>query len=177
MRQINKQQWLLEKYVSYFFIYAFIGWVFEVIVTLFQTMELENRGFLFLPILPVYGFGALFISLIFKNDDYQWFNVAIIGGLVATTLELVTSYFLEYSFGISLWNYEDMKYNFEGRISLITTLFFMIGSVLIIKVINPIVERKLRRFKYNQKLEIFLGILCLITFTDFIVSTILIFIK
>ena len=177
MRQINKQQWLLEKYVSYFFIYAFIGWVFEVIVTLFQTMELENRGFLFLPILPVYGFGALFISLIFKNDDYQWFNVAIIGGLVATTLELVTSYFLEYTFGISLWNYEALKYNFEGRISLITTLFFMVGSVLIIKVINPIVERKLRRFKYNQKLEIFLGILCLITFTDFIASTILILIK
>ncbi len=172
MERINKQQWLLEKYVSYFFVYAFIGWVFEVIVILFQTMELENRGFLWLPILPVYGFGALFISLIFKNDDYPWFYVAIVGGLVATLLELLTSYFLEYSFNISLWSYEGMKYNFEGRISLLTTLFFMIGSVLIVKVINPIVERKLRKFKYNKKLEIILGLLCLITFIDFIASTI-----
>ena len=51
MEKVSKQQWLLEKYVSYFFIYSFVGWVFEVIVTLFENQELVNRGYLTLPIL------------------------------------------------------------------------------------------------------------------------------
>ena len=172
MEQVSKQQWLLEKYVSYFFIYSFIGWVFEVIVALFESKELINRGYLTLPFLPVYGFGALLISLIFKDDDHQWFYVAIVGGLVATILELITSYALEYAFNISMWDYSEIKYNFQGRISLLTSVFFMVGSVLIVKVLNPIFERKLRRLKYNPKLEIVLGLLCLITFIDFIYSTI-----
>ena len=44
MEKVSKQQWLLEKYVSYFFIYSFIGWVIEVIVLLFETKQFVNRG-------------------------------------------------------------------------------------------------------------------------------------
>lgn len=172
MGQNSKQKWLLEKYVSYFFIYSFMGWIFEVIITLFQTMEFENRGYLVLPLLPVYGFGALLISLIFKNDDYQWIHVAIVGGIVATALEFVTSYGLEKILNITLWDYGSLKYNFQGRIALLSSFFFMIGAVFIVKVFNPIFERKLRRYKYSNKLEIILGLLCMLTFIDFIYSTI-----
>ena len=63
-------EWLLEKYVSYFFIYSFIGWILEVIVVLFLEKRLVNRGFLMMPILPIYGFGAVLISIIFKNENY-----------------------------------------------------------------------------------------------------------
>ena len=172
MERNNKQKWVLEKYVSYFFIYSFIGWIFEVIITLFQTMEFENRGYLVLPFLPVYGFGAILISLVFKNDDYQWFHVAIVGGIIATALEFVTSYGLEKMLNITLWDYGAMQYNIQGRISLLTSVFFMFGAVLIVKVLNPIFERKLRRYKYSKKIEIVLGVLCLLTFIDFIYSTI-----
>lgn len=169
MEQISKQkQWLLEKYVSYFFIYSFIGWVLEVIMVLFQTKELENRGFINLPFLPIYGFGAVAISMIFKNDDYQWFKIAFVGGVLATLLELGTSILLEKAFAISLWDYGNMQYTYEGRISLLSTVFFMIGSVIIIKVINPIIERKIRRLKYNSNFEMILGGLCIITFIDFV---------
>ena len=172
MGQNSKQKWLLEKYVSYFFIYSFMGWIFEVIITLFQTMEFENRGYLVLPLLPVYGFGALLISLIFKNDDYQWIHVAVVGGIVATALEFVTSYGLEKILNIALWDYGSLKYNFQGRIALLSSIFFMIGAVFIVKVFNPIFERKLRRYKYSNKLEIILGILCVLTVIDFVYSTI-----
>lgn len=173
MEQVNKQkQWLLEKYVSYFFIYSFVGWVLEVIIVLFQTKELENRGFLYLPILPIYGFGAIIISAIYKDDDHHWFNVALIGGILATILELITSLLLENFLSIQLWNYSLMHWNYQGRISLASTLFFMIGSGLIIKIINPVIEKKLRRLKYNNIYEIILGILCFATFIDFVYSLI-----
>ena len=49
MERVNTQnKWLYEKYVSYFFIYGFIGWIIEVILFLFQTKEFVNRGFFFL---------------------------------------------------------------------------------------------------------------------------------
>ena len=78
MERVNKQRkWLLEKYVSYFFIYSFIGWVIEVIVMLFETKEFVNRGFLHLPLLPIYGFGAVLISVIYNDDDHHWFVIAL----------------------------------------------------------------------------------------------------
>lgn len=171
MERINKQkQWLLEKYVSYFFIYSFAGWCFEVIITLFETKELVNRGFLNLPILPIYGFGALLISVIFPDDDYNWISIAIIGGGLATLLELLTSYIFEFFLNINLWNYDSIKYNFQGRISLLTSIFFTIAAIIVIKIINPIVEKKLRRYKYNIKFEIILSLLCVITFVDFLIT-------
>ena len=125
-----------------------------------------------MPILPIYGFGAVLISLIYKDDDHHWFMVALVGGLVASGIELITSYLLESFFNTRLWDYSAIKFNFQGRISLLSTLLFMFGSVLIVKIINPVVERKLRRFKYNIKLEIVLIILSLITFGDCVISII-----
>ena len=156
MERVNKQRkWLLEKYVSYFFIYSFIGWVIEVIVLLFETKQFVNRGFLHLPFLPIYGFGAVLISLIYKDDDHHWFVIGLVGGIIASGVELITSYLLEFIFNTSLWDYSAMKWNFQGRISLLSSLFFVIGAILIVKVINPVVERKLRRFKYNNRILIF----------------------
>ena len=48
----------------------------------------------------------------------------------------------------------------------------MVGAVLIVKVLNPVFERMLRRYKYNFKFEVILSILCLVTFMDFVSSTI-----
>ena len=171
-QNVKQKRWLIEKYVSYFFIYGFIGWIIEVILFLFQTKEFVNRGFLHLPILPIYGFGAVLISMIYKDDDHHWFGIALVGGLIASGIELLTSYLLEYMFKISLWDYGKLKWNFQGRISLLSSVLFMVGAVLIVKIINPVVERKLRRLKYNIKLEIMLVILSLAIFTDSIFSII-----
>ena len=114
----------------------------------------------------------MLISLIYKDDDHHWFMIALVGGFVASGIELITSYLLEYIFKISLWDYSSIKYNFQGRVSLLTSVLFMIGAVLIVKIINPVVERKLRRFKYNIKLNVLLITLSLITISDFIISAI-----
>lgn len=45
----------------YFFIYAFIGYLSEVVACSVVQKKMVNRGFLFGPIVPVYGFGALLI--------------------------------------------------------------------------------------------------------------------
>lgn len=165
-----KIKWNIEKYSSLFLIYSFIGWILEVTWILFTTKRLVNSGFLNLPLIPIYGIGAVLISIIFKEDDNPLL-IIIGGGIVATILELVSSYLLEFVFNKSFWTYESFKFNFDGRISLITSILFSISSIIIVKYLNPVLERKIRRYKYNNKYELLLTIIFIIMMVDFIYSS------
>ena len=55
------------EYIIYFFIYSFIGWLIETIYALFVHGYFVKRGFLFGPICPIYGFGAVLLLLATKK--------------------------------------------------------------------------------------------------------------
>ena len=50
----------------YFIIYSFFGWVLESIFKSILQRKIVNSGFLYGPICPIYGFGAI-IMLLFLN--------------------------------------------------------------------------------------------------------------
>ena len=54
----------LSRYVCLFFIYSVLGWFYECTYCTIRTKKWENRGFLFGPICPIYGCGAVTVSLI-----------------------------------------------------------------------------------------------------------------
>ncbi|MBQ9019552.1 MAG: putative ABC transporter permease [Bacilli bacterium] len=59
---------ILEKFSNYyiiFCIYALIGWLYEVLLMwfVFEPHKFVNRGVLFGPFLPIYGFGVLILIL------------------------------------------------------------------------------------------------------------------
>lgn len=126
-----------------------------------------NSGFLTSPFIPIYGFGAVLISLLTK-EDYSIIKLFIIGLLIATGLEFITSFIFEKCFNVLLWDYSSLIINFDGRVSLITSVLFGISSIIIVKCINPVLDKILRRFKYNNKFELFLSILLIIIFIDFL---------
>ena len=58
----------------YFMAYAVIGWIYEVFLeVVVYRWGFSNRGFLFGPYLPVYGFGAVIILLVLQTDCH-WKN-------------------------------------------------------------------------------------------------------
>lgn len=61
-------KFLKDNYIR-FTIYAFVGWIYEVTWLLIFRHEFENRGVLFGPYLPIYGFGMLI--LIFLLSKYK----------------------------------------------------------------------------------------------------------
>ena len=94
-------------------IYALIGWLYEVFleVVVYQW-GFSNRGVLFGPYLPVYGFGALAFILCFNKlikdkplkKKLLYIPIIFLGCmLVATALELVTSYICEFFTGAWPW--------------------------------------------------------------------------
>ena len=62
--------------------------------------------------------------------------------LIATTLELATSYILEAVNGSWPWQtYLDYKINFQGRIALSPSVRFGIGGVLFLYILQPLFEK------------------------------------
>ena len=48
-------QYTLQQWILYFYVYCFLGWIFESCYVSFRKKEWVNRGFLHGPFLPIYG--------------------------------------------------------------------------------------------------------------------------
>ena len=56
-----------QNIILYFFIYAFLGWLLETAFCILTTGAFTKRGFLYGPICPIYGFGAILLIESLKN--------------------------------------------------------------------------------------------------------------
>jgi uncharacterized membrane protein len=127
-----------------FFIYGFIGWIWEVILSLFEHHKLINRGFLIGPILPIYGVGGFIATIFFtglaNNTDNTILNIIYIflgTTLICSILEYFTSWFMEKQFHTRWWDYSKMFLNLNGRICLLCSLGFGAGCTATLMIINP----------------------------------------
>ena len=96
-----------------------------------------NRGFLIGPYCPIYGYGAISMTLLLKgyaNDPIVLFVMAIV---ICSILEYTTSFVMEKIFKIRWWDYSNRKFNINGRICLETMIPFGILGCLMIYFVNP----------------------------------------
>lgn len=129
----------IEMYFLLFMIYAIIGWGIEVIGKLFQYHKFINRGFLIGPYCPIYGYGALIMTLFLQKYKGDWFVLFGMSMLICSFLEYITSYVMEKWFHARWWDYSQYKFHLNGRICLKNAILFGIGGCFIIEVFNPIV--------------------------------------
>lgn len=119
-----------------FLIYSFIGWMFEVLYAFVDQKKLVNRGFLIGPLVPIWGAGALLITIILKDED-NIFNIVLWSAFIGTFLEYVVNYLMEKIFKARWWDYSHLPFNINGRVWLGASFFFGLGGVLVVKLINP----------------------------------------
>lgn len=112
------------RYFLYFIIYSFIGWLIEVVCKSIEYKRFVNRGFLIVPICPIYGYGVLFIILLIGKDTSDILGVFLKSVLICSVLEYFTSYFMEKLFKVRWWDYSKRKFNINGRICLETMIPF-----------------------------------------------------
>ena len=157
----------IQKLFMMFLIYSFSGWIIEVIGELIKSKKFVNRGFLIGPICPVYGFGAILITILlshYSNDYFVIFGLSII---LCGVLEYFTSYILEKLFNARWWDYSNERFNIKGRICLDNLLLFGIAGIVIISFINPFLNKILDSLPKN-----IMNIVFYITFITFIIDTI-----
>ena len=122
----------------FFLVYAFLGWVAETVLAAAKRRRLINRGFLNLPISPVYGLAAVLFSVFLPELRSAPFFLFLFGMVIATALELFTGVFLQKLTGERWWDYSNHRFQFEGYISLTYAIVWGISALLCIFVGNPI---------------------------------------
>lgn len=121
----------------FFIIYAFLGWLLEVVFHIFTEKKLINRGFLHGPVCPIYGFGAVLLIIFLSHLDHNIYYLFLGGFAFATILEYITGYVLELAFDTKWWDYSNEKFNLSGYVCLRFSLLWGLVAVFTMKVLQP----------------------------------------
>lgn len=130
-----------EYYVLLFFIIAFVGWLWEVLLYLFTEHAIINRGVYRGPYLPIYGVGGLLLCLFLRSLKKHPVIVFLISMVICSLLEYLTSFFLEKKWGIRWWDYSGHFLNLQGRICLMGAIAFGLGGSLLVCFFLPFYEK------------------------------------
>ena len=129
----------LEYIFLWVLLYSFIGWVYESIVVSIQQRRPVNRGFLNGPLCPIYGVGAVGAALVLapvRNPVLLF----VVGALLASVLEYVTSWVMEKLFDARWWDYSQYRFNIHGRVCLYGAVIFGAFSVAVVLWTQPLIE-------------------------------------
>ena len=156
-----------------FYLYCFFGWVWESFVLPLSRKQLPyNRGFLYGPWIPIYGFGAILVIVLFdiRHVNYPFYVLVLGGGVVSCLLEYITSFIMEELFHRRWWDYSQKAFNLNGRVCLEGFICFGLFSVVAIDYVQPFFTSKLLLVDENI-LFVLSGVLSVLFIVDTIVST------
>ena len=143
---------LISQMVFFFFLASIGGFLWEVLIFLFQDGIFRNRGFLYGPWLPVYGAGAVLFYLLLGNPlqrilyaepikNHHPVTIFLLSLLIGTLLELAIGYFLDTVWGLRYWDYGGAFLNFHGYICFLSALGFGIAGTVWICFLSGFITR------------------------------------
>ena len=136
---------MIDRYIISFMIYSFFGYLSEVTYCSIPAKRFVNRGFLYGPYLPIYGFGGLIVVIILSPLHAHPVVVFALAMILTSILEYFTSWLLEKLFSIKLWDYSRYKLNINGRVCLLNSTLFGIMGIVLEYMVNPFVSRLIDR--------------------------------
>ena len=140
---------LFVELLTYFIIYSFLGWCIESVFKSFCEKKLVNSGFLYGPFCPIYGYGAIIMYIFLDDVRSKPFITFCLGFVVLSIWEYVVGVFLEKVFHRKYWDYSKNKFNLQGRVCLLNSVFWGILGVLFIDVIHPFITGILSNISFN----------------------------
>lgn len=123
-----------------FLIWSFIGWAIEVCAHALKMGEYSNRGFLSMPICPIYGVGVLIITIILGRFMDLPIVVFILSSLICTAFELAVGVLMKLIFHNMWWDYSDEHFNFKGYICLKVSIEWGLGCLIVEYCVEPWIE-------------------------------------
>jgi uncharacterized membrane protein len=152
-------------YILYFFFYSNVGWFFESLYCSLAAGKWINRGFLTGPLCPIYGAGALVLSVFLSPVKDKWYLVFFLGIILCDIVEFITSVILEKLFHARWWDYSDKFLNIQGRICFRHSIIWGFASLLFVKLIHPFFSTGFELIPAFYR-NILLGIILAVFFID-----------
>ena len=153
----------------YFLWWSVFGWFLEVVDRTLETGGFEYRGFLNGPICPIYGFGVIIITHVLAPLKGNILILYLLSVAICTSFELFVGVLMEKLFHAKWWDYSEEKFNYRGFICLRISLLWGVGSVLVICVMHPLIEKLVAKIPYIGG-NIFAAIVMVVIIIDIIAT-------
>lgn len=142
-----------------FFVFAFGGWCWEVLIHIVKDGVFVNRGTMHGPWLPIYGFGGAgivyFLNKLAKKPGLLIASIFVGCGI----LEYAAHWYLEVTKGTKWWDYSNYFLNLNGRICFEGLFVFCVAGVFAVYVIGPALDNLLNKYPDKKKWPIAIALL------------------
>lgn len=160
----------LVNLIMMFFIFCFVGWVWEVSLAFISEGMFVNRGTLHGPWLPIYGTGGVIILVLLKKLREKPALEFVAAMVLCGCLEYFSSWYLEMTHdGQRWWDYTGYFLNINGRICAEGLLTFGLGGLAIVYLLAPALDNLLSRID-ARKLGIVAAVLLVLYCADQVYS-------
>ena len=146
--------------VFIFYLGSTFGWTIELFFRRIVHKKWVNPGFLIGPYLPIYGFGLVFLTIIYFIFQSQSINpiiIILLMGFVMTLIELIGG-LISLKNKIRLWDYRDRWLNYKGIICPLFSVIWTIVGALYYYIIAENIINALDWFSENITFSYILGI-------------------
>lgn len=131
-------------YILYFLFFSFIGWVAETLLAFYLSGgQFIKRGFLYGPLCPIYGWGALMLIIFFSKYKKQNLKLFLYAAIVFSLFEYVVGYCMDALFSARWWDYTNDFLNLNGRISVLYSFVWGIAAILVVNFVYPFFKKKI----------------------------------
>ncbi len=145
---------MVEELFLFFLLVSFVGWVYEVFLeVVVYRWGYSDRGVLTGPYCIIYGTGILILllflyKLLVKKVYVGSLNITpllVFVGIVvvATIVELIASYIMEWTVGAWMWDYTRFAFDFQGRIAPNPSIRFGLGGMVVFYGVAPLFKKLL----------------------------------
>jgi len=127
----------------YFLIYSLLGWLMETAYAVYEFGHFVKRGFLFGPICPIYGYGAIILILFLSKYKNNSFKLFFLSAIIFSLFEYTVGFALDAMFASKWWDYSNEFFNLNGRISVMFSFVWGISAILFLNHIHPFIHKKI----------------------------------
>ncbi len=156
----NAKKWIRADYhrnysissiILLFFTFSMFGWVWEVLLHLFNDGVFVNRGTMLGPWLPIYGVGGVLIVLLLKRFADKPLLLFILAVVLCGIVEYTTAWFLWERYHTKWWDYSGYFLNIQGRICAEGLLTFGLGGLGFVYLLAPVCDELFKKIPKKTK--------------------------
>lgn len=128
-----------------------------------------RRGVLYGPFSPIYGMGALALTLVLCKKERPMWKTFLIATFLGGFTEYIISFLQETFIGTISWDYSQRLLNINGRTTIPIMLFWGLLGIIFVKFIYPLLMRCINKIPKKIGEKVVLVLFIIFTF-DFMLS-------
>ncbi|MCR5431809.1 MAG: hypothetical protein K6E95_04560 [Lachnospiraceae bacterium] len=158
----------LSDFIYMFFVFGVGGWIWECGLYVIRDHMIVNRGTMYGPWIPIYGFGGVLIVFLLDRYKSSKIRTFFLGIGICAALEYLVSFVLEFVFNSSYWNYDEDFLNLNGRICFSGLTAFGIGGLASVYLLAPAIATFTSRMN-DHKRRLIMVLLCCSFIADLVI--------